>query len=227
MRCLLPCWAMKCTLYHYWRSSSSWRVRWALAIKGVEYESVPVNLLAGEQGSVEHRARNPIGHVPTLVIDGRCLSESVAIIEYLEEIVPDPPLYPRDPWARARVRQLVELVNSGIQPLQNLAVLRQHSSDPGVQQSWARYFNERGLAAYEALLAIVAAEQGGPGRFSVGDTLTAADLFLVPQVYSARRFGVDVSRFPRVLAVEAAALATEHADGARPERQPGAVVTNG
>jgi maleylacetoacetate isomerase len=209
---------MKPILYHYWRSSSSWRVRWALAIKGVDFESVPVNLLAGEQLSDEHRARNPMGHVPALVVQGRCLAESVAIFEYLEETIPTPALYPRDPWVRARVRQVVELVNAGVQPLQNLAVLRHHSADPAAQKEWARHFNERGLVALEASLEVIAGEQGG-GRFAVGDALTAADLFLVPQLYSARRFGVDVRRFPRLLAAEAAALATEHADGARPERQ--------
>jgi maleylacetoacetate isomerase len=213
---------MKPILYQYWRSSCSWRVRWALAIKGVAFESVPVNLLASEQLSDEHRARNPLGHVPALVIDGRSLAESVAIIEYLEETIPTPALYPRDPWARARVRQLVELVNAGVQPLQNLSVQRYHSPDAAAQAEWARHFNERGLAAYEALLGVIAAEQGGAGPFSVGDTLTAAELFLVPQVYSARRFGLELSRFPRVLAAEAAALATEHAAGALPERQPGA-----
>jgi maleylacetoacetate isomerase len=217
---------MRPTLFHYWRSSSSWRVRWALAIKGVAFESVVVDLLAGEQKSDAHRARNPVGHIPTLHVDGRYLSESVAILEYLEETIPDPPLYPRDAWGRARVRQLVELVNAGVQPLQNLIVLRRHAEDAAGQKAWAAFFNERGLAAYEATLAQLDAERGGGaaagGRFSFGDALTAADLCLVPQVYSARRFGVDVARFPRVLAAEQAALATEHARGALPENQPGA-----
>ncbi len=209
-------------LYHYWRSSSSWRVRWALAIKGLAFEAVAVDLLAGEQGRAEHLRRNPIGHVPALVVGDRALGESVAIVEYLEAIAPAPPLYPADPWARARVRQLVELVASAIQPMQNLAVLRRHAQDPDEQRAWAAHWNARGLAAYESLLAQIAVEQGGASRFSVGDALTAADVFLVPQVHSARRFRVDLSAYPRVLAVEAAALATEHADAARPERQPGA-----
>src|SRR5262249_36235193 len=121
LRELVPCGsvcpAMRPTLYHYWRSSASWRVRWALAIKGVAFESVPIDLRTGEQCTAEHRARNPIGHVPALVIDGRALAESVAILEYLEETIPQPALYPRDPWARARTRQLVELINSGVQPM--------------------------------------------------------------------------------------------------------------
>src|SRR5947208_539183 len=142
---------METILYHYWLSSSSWRVRWALAIKGVPYRSEMIDLRAGEQHRPEHRARNPLGYVPTLRIDGHTLGESVAIIEYLDERFPDPPLYPRDPWRRARVRQLVELVNSGIQPMQNLTVLQRISPDRAAQTEWARHFNERGMAACESL----------------------------------------------------------------------------
>jgi maleylacetoacetate isomerase len=210
---------METILYHYWRSSASWRVRWALSIKGVAFQSVPVNITAGEQVSVEHRVRNPVGHVPALWIDGHTLAESVAILEYLEETRPAEPLYPKDRWARARVRQVVELVNSGIQPLQNLVVYKRHSPDPEVQNEWVRFFNERGLAAAEALLGTIAAEIPGEGHFAVGGALTAADIFLVPQIATARRFGVDLARFPRLVAVEAAALATPHAAGALPENQ--------
>jgi maleylacetoacetate isomerase len=210
-------------LYHYWRSSASWRVRWALAHKGISFERVAVNLLERQQRGDEHRARNPIGHVPALeVAPGRFLAESVAILEWLEETHPEPRLYPLDPWARARVRQVCELVNAGIQPLQNLVVLDKVSADPEVKKAWARDFNERGLAALEKLLRAID-EELAEGAFAVGATLTAADLFVVPQVYSARRFGVDVSAYPRVLRAEASALATEHADGARPETQPDAV----
>lgn len=213
----------RCTLYQYWRSSASWRVRWALSIKGVAFESIPVNLLAGEQGSAEHHGRNPIGRVPTLVLeDGRSLGESVAILEWLEETIPSPALYPKDPWQRARTRQLVEIVNAAVQPLQNISVLGKLSPDSAAQRAWAAHFNDLGLAAYEALLAQIALEGGGNGPFSIGDALSAADVFLVPQLYAARRFQVDVSRFPRVLAAEQAALATPHAEGARPENQPGA-----
>jgi maleylacetoacetate isomerase len=211
------------TLYHYWRSSSSWRVRWALAIKGVAFDSIPVNLLTGEQSAPEHVARSPLGRVPALVLDdGRVLGESVAILEWLDETIPAPALYPQDAWQRARTRQLVEIVNAAVQPLQNISVLRRLSPESAEQRAWAAHFNEIGLGAYEALLAQIAAEGGGGGPFSIGNALTAADVFLVPQVHSARRFHVDVSRFPRVLAAEQAALATPHADAARPENQPGA-----
>ncbi|MFT3772462.1 MAG: maleylacetoacetate isomerase [Minicystis sp.] len=213
---------MDTILYQYWRSSASWRVRWALAIKGIPFTSVPVNIVAGEQLTDEHRARNPVGHVPALWIDGHTIAESVAILEYLEETRPTPALYPKDPWARARVRQVVELVNSGIQPLQNLIVQGRHSKDPEEQKAFARFFNERGLAACEALLATIAAEIPGEGGFALGSSLTAADLFLLPQLVTARRFGIDIAQYPRLAAVEKAALATEHAASALPEKQPGA-----
>ena len=213
---------MATTLYQFWRSSASWRVRWALAIKGIPFTSVPVDLLQGEQLGAEHRARNPMGHVPALFIDGRTLAESVAILEYLEETRPATPLYPKDHGARARVRQVVELVNSGIQPLQNPAVTARHSPDAAEQKAFAVFFNERGLTACEALIGTIAEEIPGEGGFAVGGALTAADVFLVPQLSAARRFGVAVEAYPRLLAVEAAALATTYAQGALPENQPGA-----
>jgi maleylacetoacetate isomerase len=210
----------RCTLYHYWRSSASWRVRWALGIKGVAFESVGIDLVANEQSAAAYLARNPIGRVPALVLeDGRTLCESVAILEWLDETIPSPALYPKDPWQRARTRQLVEIVNAAMQPMQNISVLRRLSPEVPVQREWAAHFNEIGLAAYEALLATIAAEGAGNGPFSVGDGLTAADIFLVPQLYGARRFHVDVSRYPRVLAAEEAARATLHAEPARPENQ--------
>lgn len=213
---------MDTILYQFWRSSASWRVRWALLVKGIPFETRVVNILAGEQLTGEHRAKNPMAHVPALHIDGRTLAESVAILEYLDETRPEPPLYPRDPWARARVRQVVELVNAGIQPLQNLVVQGRHSKDPEEQKAWAGFFNERGLLAAEALLGTIAEEIPGDGRFAVGSSLTAADIFLIPQIATSRRFAVDLSRCPRLLAVEAAVLATPHAAAALPENQPGA-----
>lgn len=207
--------SVKPTLFHAKVSSSSWRVRWALLVKGVEFESVLVDLRAGEQLGEAFRRKNPMGHVPAIVVGDRCLGESVAIIEWLDATVPEPPLYPKDAWERARVRQIVELVSSGIQPLQNLAAIGRHSADPAEQKAFAAHFNARGLDALERLLRAIDAERGGAGRFAYGDALTAADLFLVPQVAAARRFGVDVSAYLRVLAAEAAAMATPHAEAAR------------
>lgn len=207
---------MKPVLYHYWRSSSSWRVRWALLLKGVEHDAVDVDLLGAEQLGAEHLRRNPLGMVPVLQLGEVFLAESVAIIEYLEEQVPDPPLLPRDPLARARVRQLVEVINAGTQPLQNLSVLRRLSDNQQEQRRWAQHFIRRGLSAYEALIA------SDPGPFSLGSTLTAADLFLVPQCYNARRHGLDLAEWPRIAQVEGACLSTPAARATSPEQlQPG------
>ncbi len=209
---------MKLLLHHYWRSSSSWRVRWALAYKGIPYEGHAVNLLAGAQSEASYVAnKSPMGYVPCLEVDGRPLSESVAIFELLEELAPEPALYPRDAWGRARVRQLVEFVNAGTQPLQNLVVNRHHSSDPDAQKAWARHWIGRGLAALERELLLIH-DEGLGGRHAVGDALTAADLFIAPQLYNARRFEVDLGPFPRVCAVEQAALATPSAQASHPDR---------
>jgi maleylacetoacetate isomerase len=213
---------METTLYQFWRSTASWRVRWALAIKGVAFTSVPVDILAGEHRTPEHLARNPMARVPALWIDGHWIGESVAILEYLEETRPAEPLYPKDRWARARVRQVVELVNAGIQPMQNTSVYLRHSDDLEEQKAWIRHFIDKGLTACEALLETVAGEIPGEGGYAVGGALTAADVFLVPQIAYARRMAVDVSGWPRLLAVEEGAMAVEHARGALPENQPGA-----
>jgi maleylacetoacetate isomerase len=212
---------MQTVLYTYWQSSASWRVRWALAIKGIAFEPAFIDLSTDAQRSPEHLQRNPMGRVPVLIIDGHTLTESVSILEYLEETRPAPALYPRDPLARARVRQVVETVNAAIQPFQNTAAFRRAGADQATQLGYAKHFNDAGLTALEALVQEIARE-GGAGKFAVGDSLTAADLFVVPQVTSGRRFGVAVEKFPRLLAIEAAAMATEHARAARPENQPDA-----
>jgi maleylacetoacetate isomerase len=208
-------------LYHYWRSSSSWRVRFALHYKGIPYESRFVNLRAGEQSKGEHKQLSPLGVVPCLLVDGRPLSESVAILEYLEDIVPEKALLPHEPWRRARVRQLVELVNSGIQPLQNLGVLDHLSSDEAVRHAWARHFIERGLAGFESALSSVETEFGS-GPYCFGDKLTLADVYLVPQVGSAIRFGVPLDPFPRICRIHAECMKLESAIAAAPENQPDA-----
>jgi maleylpyruvate isomerase len=212
---------MGLVLYEYWRSSASHRVRFALCYKGLAYESRTVSLKDGEQRASAHLERSPLGVVPTLVVDGRPLTESVAILEYLEEVFPEPPLLPRDPWARGRVRQLVEFVNSAMQPLQNLIVIRRVSPDPEVQKEWARFFIERGLSAFERTLGEVEREIG-KGRYSVGDALTLADVYLVSQLGAARRFGVALEGFPRILSVEGACSQLPAAIASLPERQPDA-----
>lgn len=210
------------TLYSYWRSSSSHRVRIALALKGLEYRYVAVNLLVDEQSSPEHLARSPMGWVPCLVIDGVEYVESVAIVELLDERFPSPKLYPDSPHGRARVRALVEMINSGIQPLQNRHVTQFLSPEGDVQRRWLEHFVSRGLAAVDAALHRLEGE-GVRGRYAYGDAPTAVDAFLVPQVVSAQRFHVDVARFPRVARAFEEAMKLEAFQKAAPERQPDAV----
>ena len=208
---------MKVTLYSYWRSSSSHRVRIALGFKGIPFETVPVNLLGNEQSSDEHKSRSPSGYVPALTIDGDTFVESVAIIELLDDLFPDVLLFPKKPRDRARVRALVETINSGVQPLQNLGVLLRHSDDHDKRNEWAHHFNARGLEVFEHLM-----ERNGEGRFAFGDNFTAADCFLIPQVLSAKRFGVDVAKFPRVSQAIATTENLPFVKSAAPEAQPDA-----
>jgi maleylpyruvate isomerase len=214
----------KVTLFGYWRSSSSHRVRIALNLKGLDYEYVPVNLREGEQLREAHQARSPTGYVPCLVLDGTLYVESVAIIELLEERFPTPRLYPEDSHGRARVRALVEIVNSGTQPLQNTGVLKhlgELGQDTEGQKAWLHHFVGRGLASLERAMA-ENAQAGVRGPFAYGDAPTAADAYLVPQVVAARRFGVDLRGCPRVVDAYDAAMRLEAVQKAAPERQPDA-----
>jgi maleylpyruvate isomerase len=208
-------------LYNYWRSSSSYRVRLALHFKGVPYEYVAVSLLKGEQHEAAHRDRNPAGSVPVLEVEeaGRVveLSQSVAIFEYLEERYPERPLLPSSSTARAQVRSIAELINSGIQPFHNLATLNHLKAIGADEKAWARHFIDQGLKTLDAL-----AERHA-GRFFFGDTFTWADCCLVPQLYGARRFGGDVAAFPRLTRLEQASLELPYVQAARPEAQPDAV----
>ncbi len=209
-------------LYGYWRSSSAWRVRIALALKGIPYEYVALNLVDQEQFREEHRARNPMGQVPVLdVLDGERvlrLVQSMAIIEWLEERFPDPPLLPPDLDGRARVRALAEHVNSGIQPLQNAIVLRTiREKVPGWEREWARAWISRGLDALER-----AVGDGATGRFCHGDAPGLADCYLVPQLHNARRYGVDVAPYATLRRIEEACAALAPFQAAHPDRQPDA-----
>lgn len=210
-------------LYHYWRSTSSWRVRWALAHKGLNAEFVAVSLLDGESESDEHRARNPFGYVPVLEFLGetdptrRYLVESLAIVEFLEECSPTNPLLPRDPRDRAHVRALAETINAGTQPLQNLTTLVELApdSDPDhaeKRKAWAQLWIRRGFAAYEALA------RARAGKFSLGDSLTLADLCLVPQCYNAVRNDVSFEDYPTIARVYGNAILTAGYAASEPER---------
>jgi maleylpyruvate isomerase len=212
---------MSFRLYGYWRSSSTWRVRIGLALKGLPYEYVAINLLEQEQFREEHQARNPMGQVPVLeVVEGARtlrLVQSMAILEWLDERFPEPPLLPPDPDGRARVRALAEHVNAGIQPMQNAIVLRTlREKAPGWEKEFARTFNARGLDALER------AVQEGAGRFCHGDAPGLADCYLVPQLYSARRFGLDAAPWPTLRRIEEACAALPAFQAAHPDRQPDA-----
>ncbi len=215
------------TLYSYWRSSCSHRVRIALAMKGLEYDYVAVDLRAGEQSGEPHRDRSPTSYVPCLVVDGAAYVESVAIIELLEDLHPAPPLFPRDPHGRARVRSLVEIVNSGIQPLQNTGVLGHLAGVLGASPSpaadgpiraWLHHWLDRGLGSLERAME-ANARAGAVGPYAYGEVATAADVYLVPQVVAAKRFGVALERYPRVHAAFEAASQLEAFRKAAPENQ--------
>lgn len=211
---------MSVRLYGYWRSSASWRVRIGLNLKGVAYDYVPVHLVkdGGQQHTPAFRALNPLGQVPVLEVeeDGRVLhlTQSLAILEYAEERWPEPALLPATRAGRARARALAEMVNAGIQPLQNLSVT-QHLKALGMDDgAWVRHFVTRGMDALE--------QAAGDDPFLCGDAPGLAECCLVPQMYSCRRFGVDVSAYPRLVAVEARCSALEAFAAAHPDRQPDA-----
>ena len=213
---------MKLILRSYWRSSCSWRVRIALNWKGLSYQTIPVHLVAdgGHQHQTEHRSLNPMRELPVLLVDGQPLAQSVAIMEFIEEQYPSPPLLPKDPFGRARVRQLTEIINSGIQPIQNLRVMQRLGKDfaqpKSAQLAWSRGWIERGFVAFHEL-----AEQYG-GAYCVGNQLSFADLCLVPQLYNGRRFQVDLSAFPKLLAIEERLSKLPAFIDAHPDNQPDA-----
>lgn len=213
----------KLTLYTYWRSSASHRVRIALGYKGLAYEPVYVNLLEGEQRKDDYRSVNPMGYLPCLVMDGVRYVESSAIIELLDEAFPDTPrLLPDRPSDRARVRALAQIVNSGIQPLQNLAVLDKIGDDKDRRLAWLQHFISRGLGAWEALATRFAEETGHKGPYAYGEALTSADVFLIPQLYAARRFAIDLGKFPTILRVDEATKDLPFVKAAYPDAQPDA-----
>jgi maleylpyruvate isomerase len=213
---------MKLVLLNYWRSSASHRVRIGLGLKGRAFEYVAINLLHHEQQAEGYRAKNPMAQVPTLAItedDGttRSLTQSLAILEYLDERWPEPALLPRDVYLRARVRALAEIVNAGIQPHQNLVTMKRVKTAGADEKAWPVPFIAEGLAAYARTCADVA------GKFSVGDTPTIADCCLIPQLGAARRFNVDYAQHEVLGRIEQSCMALPAFANAAPETQPDAV----
>lgn len=208
-------------LHGYWRSSAAYRVRIALNLKGLAYEQVPVHLIrdGGEQHRPEYAATNPQRLVPVLQHGQRMIRQSLAIIEYLDELWPDPPVLPIAPRERARARALALLVACDIHPLNNLRVLqyleREYNAPLSERDAWIRHWIEDGFAAFEALLV----EDLSRGEFCEGESPGIADCCLIPQVYNARRFGVNLDPYPNIRRIEAACLALPAFDAARPELQ--------
>lgn len=209
-------------LYTYFRSSAAYRLRIALNLKGLPYDAVPVHLIkgGGEQLKDDYRAINPSALVPSLQDDGATITQSMAIIEYLEETQPAVPLLPSAPLARARVRALAQMVACDIHPLNNLRVLRYLVRTLAIAEDakneWYRHWVKEGFAGLEAHLA----SDPSPGRFCHGDTPTIADCFLVPQVFNAARFDIDMTPYPRIAAIDAACAELPAFIAAHPSQQP-------
>jgi maleylacetoacetate isomerase len=204
-------------LYDYYRSSAAYRVRIALNLKGVDYESRPVNLVESEQRGDDYRELNPQGLVPMLEIDGHRLTQSLSIIVYLDQCFPDPPLVPRDPADGAHVRAMALAVACDIHPLNNLRVLKYLKSELGRSQeqvdAWYAHWISEGLPALETMAKV------GAGNFLFGDMPTIADVCLVPQLYNARRYSVPLDNYPTLLRADENANALDAFAAAHPDRQ--------
>ncbi len=214
----------KLQLYSYWRSSASYRVRIGLNLKGLEYEIAPVHLLhdGGQQHAEGYRELNPQELVPTLLHGQRRLWQSLSILEYLDEVWPDRPLLPATARERQRARALSLLIACDIHPLNNLRVLQYFEQQWNVAQpqreNWMRHWIESGFRVLESQLA----DHPSTGYYCDGDTPGLSDCCLIPQVYNARRCGIDMTGYPAISRIEAECLALPEFDAARPENQPDA-----
>ena len=211
-------------LYTFFRSSASYRARIALNLKGLDYEQIPIHLRrgGGEQFSATYKAINPQALVPALEDQGRTVTQSLAIIEYLEERYPKPPLLPADPADRAWVRSMALIIACEVHPIQNLRVLNylknEHKQSDDAVNNWARHWINLGLSALDQMVL----RGAQPAKFCGGDVPTVADICLVPQLANARRFGCDLSRFPTLLRIESHCAALPAFANAAPEKQPDA-----
>jgi len=208
-------------LYSYFRSSAAYRVRIALNLKGLAYDVIPIHLIkdGGRHKSSTYRAVNPQMRVPALDLStGEVLVQSMAIIEYLDEVYPKPPLLPADPIGRARVRAIAQIIACDIHPLNNLATLNYLKNELKHDQAEVdRWYTSWIIAGFEAVEAMI-----GPGPYVFGNAVTLADLYLVPQVFNARRFKIPLERFPKIVAADAACTQLPPFEKARPENQPDA-----
>lgn len=209
-------------LYSLWRSSAAYRVRIALGIKGLQYQTMPVNLVAGEQNQAAYRRENPQGLVPGLTTDQGVLGQSLAIIEYLDELHPDPALLPAEPLARARVRAMALLVACDIHPLNNLRVMNYLRDPLGHDDATVNTWYAHWIAAGFRSLEDEAARHATDTRHLFGGHLSMADITLVPQMYNARRFKCDLAPYPRLCAIDAHLQSLPAFAAAAPELQPDA-----
>lgn len=211
---------MSVQLYSYFRSSAAYRVRVALYLKNIPFDYIPVHLLnnGGEHLAETYRQLNPMAQIPTLVHNGEAIGQSMAILQYIDQVWPAPSLFPSEPLKKARVIQISEAVNSGIHPIQNLSVLNYLVNDLGLsddkKKAWAAHWIKVGFDKLERLVMKTAAQ------YCIGSQLTAADLFVVPQIYNARRFGLDMNNYPTLLKVEENCLQLEAFKKSLPEAQP-------
>ena len=211
-------------LWNYFRSSASFRARIALHYKGIDFEYKPVHLVrgGGEQHSPEYKKLNPLGEVPTLVDlkNQKVLSQTMAIFDYLDAVYPEKPLFPVDPFDRAQVIRICEAVNSGIQPLQNLKVLKfiedEYKVSAEQKKAWAQHWIKQGLANLEVLLGSTA------GSYCYGGEITAADMFLVPQIFTSKRFNVNIDAYPLIARIGDLCVKHPAFEKSLPQNQPDA-----
>jgi maleylacetoacetate isomerase len=207
-------------LYNYFRSSASYRVRIGLYYKELPFEYKPIHLVkdGGQQYRSDFLQINPMGHVPALDDGGFLVAESMAILQYLDAISPEKPLFPAEPRARAKVVQICEVINSGIQPLQNLKVMKELEQSFGLTKEDSSRFVKHWI--FDGLSKLEKIVEGTAGSFCFGGDFTAAECFLVPQCFASRRFGVDVEQFPNLSRANTNALKLAAVMKAHPEKQP-------
>ncbi|WP_251359564.1 maleylacetoacetate isomerase [Kangiella sp. TOML190] len=216
-------------LYSYWRSTAAYRVRIALNLKRLSYQTIPVHLVkdGGEQHKLEYRAKNPQGLVPLLEHNGQFLSQSMAICEYLDETFEGPDLLPAEPFVKAQVRSVCQAIGCDIHPVNNLRILKYLQGELSVSDeakgAWYHHWIQQGFSALEQQLSQFNATDGEVASFAFGQEPTLADAFIVAQMYNARRFDVDLTPYPRLVAIEQHCLTLDAFKDAQPESQPDAV----
>jgi maleylacetoacetate isomerase len=206
-------------LYSYHSSSCTWRVRIVMNLKNIDYELISIDIRAGAQNTTEYRKFNPQGQIPSLFINGHLITQSLAIIEYINELYPNPPLLPRKAEDRATARQIAEMIVSGIQPLQKPAVAEMYSDNVEERKAWNKYWIEKGMAAVEMVL------QKTSGKYCLADEITVADLCLLPQIQACLRYNADPTNFPNIMRIAEELGQIPSFQRAEPLNQPDYLLT--